>query len=200
MLWNPRRRCQNFAGAVTRTRTSTTTRASKHHRAGTSVHRTRLSIWQGAALAPERRRESRACAASPPPFTDPWAPMRRRGSSVSVAVVRRSPARSSGTVRGAGKVVRSSGSHIGSQPAARHECPGTIPWPPAAARPRTRTASASDSGARASPVIRTPADEFGAHRQSQLPAASLRADLEEPCRIQQPAANPRRSCLAQCPA
>src|SRR5947207_11499375 len=33
-LWNPRRRDQNFAGAVTRTRTSTTTRTSKHHCAG----------------------------------------------------------------------------------------------------------------------------------------------------------------------
>src|SRR5690242_15847658 len=33
-LWDPRRRDQNFAGAVTRTRTSTTTRTSKHHRAG----------------------------------------------------------------------------------------------------------------------------------------------------------------------
>src|SRR5580700_1353245 len=32
-LWNLRRRCQNFAGAVTRTRTSTTTKTSKHHHA-----------------------------------------------------------------------------------------------------------------------------------------------------------------------
>src|SRR5690348_17352376 len=53
-LWDPRRRDQNFAGAVTRTRTSTTTRTSKHHRAG----------WK--RREPARRRDHAAGKSTPP--------------------------------------------------------------------------------------------------------------------------------------